>query len=347
MNRWYVLLAGALLAGLSGNPPARAGELAKNYHAATTPGAWSHYQLSASAGSVATYQYERKADDEGRPVLSLRVETTAGVAAGSESTMTYTLPANFDFARNGLSYGKFIEKMTMQYGEMVMPVDDNTLEIIRGAEKDYRGQLTPAGTENVGDWRCDRYTYSMGPDTAKETGTLWLNDEIPFAIVKHAGQILNADKTPASSFEMILVSQGQHQLADETVADAPAAPEPVAEPVEVTLAEGFKAGWIGLDLVALEGGRKLSVNFRNEYTAQLTIKLTPGPVDLTVDFPVETLKITVLKAQNLVLAQGASSETIVVNQRGPRGIVEGKCYQSIYEGTPIFQGSVTMGDVPK
>ena len=346
MNRWHVLFAAALLLGLSGNPMARAGDLAKNYHAATTPGAWSHYQLTSSDGSVATYRYERKADDEGRPVLSLKVETTAGAAAGSESTMTYTLPADFDFARNGLSYGKFIEKMTMQYGEMVMPVDDNTLEIIRGAEKDYRGKLTSAGAENVGDWRCDRYTYSMGPDTAKETGTLWLNEEIPFAIVKHAGQILNADKSPSSSFEMILVSQGQQQLAGEET-EVAAAPEPAAEPAVVSLAEGFKAGWIGLDLVALEGGRKLSVNFRNEYKAQRTIKLTPGPVDLTVDFPVETLKINVIKAQNLVLAQGASSETIVVNQRGPRGIVEGKCYQSIYEGTPVFQGSVTMGNVPK
>jgi hypothetical protein len=346
MNCWHVLFAGALWLGLSGNPHARAGDLAKNYHTATTPGAWSHYQLSASDGSVATYRYERRADDQGRPVFSLSVETTAGVAAGSESTMTYTLPANFDFARNGLSYGKFIEKMSMQYGDTVMPVDDNTLEIIRGAEKDYRGKLTPAGVENVGDWRCDRYTYSMGPDTAKETGALWLNEEIPFAIVKHAGQILNADKTPSSSFEMILVSQGQQQLADDETAAA-AAPEPIAEPAEVTLAEGFKAGWIGLDLVPLEGGRKLSVNFRNEYKAQLTIRLAPGPVELTVDFPVETLKITVLKAQNLVLAPGASSETIVVQQRGPRGIVEGKCYQSIYEGAPIFQGSVTMGNVPK
>lgn len=324
---------------------AQAGDFKADYYAGTPQGSWSQYTLTARDGTAATYSYTRRADEDGQAVLELEVKTTAGVAAGSESTMTYTMPRGFDLAKNGISYGKFIEKMIMKYGEMEMPVDAATLEIIRKAEKDYRGRVTFAGTEQIGGLSCDRYTYALDTDTTKETGTLWLNATIPFAVVKHAGQVVQTDGTVASDFTMTLLDHGQIQIAQ---AEPEAAPEPApAQPIEVGLAEGFKAGHIGIDVQALAGGRQLSLNFRNEYEAQLTIDIPAGVVSIECDFPVRTLSFTVAKATRLVLAAGTSSEALVVAQRGPRGIAEGKCYLSVYEGTPLFQGSVTMNQLPR
>lgn len=324
---------------------ARAGEFNTDYYAGTPIGGWSQYSLTAKDGTASTYSYERKPDDEGRVVLELEVKTTGGVAAGAESTMTYTMPKGFDLAKNGMSYGTFTEKMIMKYGEMEMPVDEATLEIIRKAEKDYRGRVTFSGTEKIGDLACDRYTYALSTDTTKETGTLWLNATIPFAVVKHAGQVINTDGTVASDFAMTLTDHGRIQLGEAQPEPAPE-PEP-AQPVEVGLVEGFKAGHIGMDVQALAGGRRLSLTFRNEHQARLTVNIPAGPVNLDVGFPVETLGFTVAKATRLVLEAGTSSDALIVPQRGPRGIAEGTCYLSVYEGTPVFQGSVTMDQLPR
>jgi hypothetical protein len=145
---------------------------------------------------------------------------------------------------------------------------------------------------------------------------------------------------------MLLKDRGQIVM-DRAAPVAEATPRVAPAPAVVTLAEGFKAGWIGIDLQTLVGGKQLRLNFRNEYAAQLTLELAPGPVDLVVDFPVDTLKISFSKAARLVLEAGSTSEAMVVQQRGPRGIAEGKCYLSVYEGTPVFQGSVTMDQLPK
>ena len=327
---------------------ARAGDFKADYYAGTPEGGWSQYALTTQDGTAATYTYTRRADADGQAVLELDVKTTAGVAAGSASTMTYTMPKGFNLAKNGIVYGKFIDKMTMKYGEVEMPVDAATLEVIRKAEKDYRGAVTFAGADKVGGLACDRYTYALTTDSTRESGTLWLSAEVPFAVVKHAGKVLNADGTLASDFTMTLQDRGRIQLAQaEPAPEAAPEPKPAPQPLEVGLVEGFKAGRIGFDIQALQGGKQLSLSFRNEHEAQLTINVPAGKVDLEVDFPVRTLSFTAGKAARLVLAAGTSSDAIVVRQTGPRGIAEGKCYISVYQGTPVFQGSVTMGQLPR
>lgn len=329
--------------------PGFAGELRQDYFRATQPGAWSQYDLTTKDGTASVYSYERKPDDAGRVVLELEVKTTAGAGAGSESTMTYTMPKDFVLAKNGLNYGKFTEQMTMQYGDMVMPVDANTLEIIRGAEKDYRGKLTFSGTETIQGLACDRYTYALngaGPVPTKESGTLWLNDAVPFAIVRHAGKVVNLDGTVASDFDMVLKDRGQIVMTPEEPAVAPT-PEAPPAPAVVTLAEGFKAGRVGFELKALAAGRQLSVALRNETEAELTVNVPAGAHDYFADFPLDTLKFKVGKALRLVIPAGETADPFVVDQRGPRGLVEGACTLSTYEDKPIFMGSATMGNLPK
>ena len=327
---------------------ATAGDFKAAYFTGTPEGAWSQYTLTARDGTVATYTYTRRPDADGRVVLELGAKTTAGAAAGSESTMRYTLSREFDFVRDGLSYGKFIEEMVMKYGEMEMPVDADTLDVIRKAENDFRGAVTFVGTETAGGLTCSVYAYAKDGGATRDSGTLWMNASIPFAVVKQVGKVVNPDGSVASEFEMTLQEHGQLAFAEAAPEPDPATPEPVAAaPITTTLAQGFQAGQIGLDVEALAGGRQLRISFRNEIDAPLTIDLAAGPVDLAVDFPVRTLRIQIPKAQRIELAPGASSDPVVVSQRGTDGITEGKCYLSIYEGSPIFQGSVTMDQLPK
>jgi len=340
------ILGIALVCALAHVSTLRAGDFRAPYYAGTPEGSWSQYALTAKDGTASTYTYERKQDVDGHIVLELHVKTTAGMAAGSESTMTYTMPAGFDLARDGMSYGKFIEKMSMKYGEMEMDVDETTLGVIRGAEKDYRGNVTHAGTETVAGLACDRYTYAMKTDATTETGTLWVNDTVPFAVVKHAGKVVNADGVVAAEFEMVLSDRGRVEIASAAPEPAPVA-EPEAQPITVSLVDGFNAGRIGLDVEALNGGRQLRLNIRNEYDAQMTIDIPAAPMSLTVGFPVDTLGIRFPKATRLVLEARDTSEPMVVSQTGARGIAEGKCYLSVYEDTPLFQGSVTMDKLPK
>jgi len=54
--------------------------------------------------------------------------------------------------------------------------------------------------------------------------------------------------------------------------------------------------------------------------------------------------------QPVVLAnktEGDITVNLAAAQRGPRGITQGSCSLSVYEGTPIFTGSVTMDQLPK
>ena len=342
--RGFLLLAVLLVSSI--RLAGAAGGLAQDYFAATEPGAWAQLELAAADGSKIAYTYTRRADEEGRIVLEVHTRSLEGPAAGSEGTSIYTMPAGFDLARDGLSYGRFAEKLVMKYGDMEMPVDDATLAAIRDAEKNYHGALTAAGTEDVAGLRCHRYTYALDGAGGRETGTLWLHPSIPFAIVRQTGRVTGADGAVVSEFDIRFTEQGRTETAEPVVAQEET-PPPAAAPMVTTLGDGFRSGHIGLDVESLAGGKQLRLNIRNEYEAQMTVNLPAGPLDLEVGFPVRTLRLQIDKPLQFVLPGGASSDPLVVKQRGTHGIAEGTCYLSIYEGTPVFQGSVTMDQLPK
>ena len=45
------------------------------------------------------------------------------------------------------------------------------------------------------------------------------------------------------------------------------------------------------------------------------------------------------------MSPGDKAASFEVTQDGGRGLLEGHCSLSVYEGTPLFSGSVTMGTV--
>ena len=331
--------------------PVWGGDLTKPYFTATKQGSWAEYLLASPDGSKSSYSYERGADDAGRAVIVMKCKVLAGTGKGAASKLTYILPRAFNLEREGLNYGKFTEKMLMDSGGAEVLVDERTLETIRQCTKDFTGAVTFEAAEKIGGRMCDRYSYSAksgGPNPTIETGTLWLDPSVPFAIVRQSSKVANKDGTPVSQFDMTLQETGLNQLIAEAAA-TPTPPETKQAPSKVTLADGFKTGRVGMDIGVVPGssGRSLHLTLVNKTDAELTVTVPAGELEFEVDSPVHTLKITTHKAAGLVLPANEKADPLTVDQRGTRGITEGHCSLSVYEGTPLFSGSVTMGTFPK
>ncbi|HEY8241024.1 MAG TPA: hypothetical protein VIH35_06235 [Kiritimatiellia bacterium] len=337
---------------LAASASIHAGELKKDYFGATKVGAWVAQELTSTDGAKSTYTSQRLPDDNGQAVVELSVKVLAGPGAGSESKNTITLPKGFNIARDWLSYGKFTEKMTMAYGDTVMPIDGATLDAIRKSSKDYRGAVTFEAKEKIDGHACDRYGYSIvyvGPPSSVESGQLWLDDTVPFGLVRQVAKVLNDDGSPAASYEIRTTDIGLEQMdsgATETTAAEPAAP---AAPSVVTLLEGYNAGSIALEISAPagSGGRKLEIALRNKTESDLTVKIPSGVVAIAGSSPVSDLKVTLAPTPDVVLGPGETSAPIPAAQRGTWGPQEGKFTLSVYEGTPLYSGSATVGPLAK
>ena len=222
----------ALLGSLALAPAA---ELRRSYFEATRPSTWSEYALTSGTRSKATFRYQRQRDVDGKVVIELTVTTPIEPSKNSKSKNTYIMSRDFNLGRDGLSFGKFIEKMSMSSSGMDMQVDDATLRQIRQAEKDFRGAVTFEKTEKIDGRTCDRYAYSLrtlGAAPTIEKGTLWLSDSVPFAIVRQVAEVFRPNGTKLSGFVMQLQDTGTRASSPASrkalppPEDAPAKPSP-------------------------------------------------------------------------------------------------------------------------
>lgn len=329
------------------------GELKTSYFTATKPGAWSHYLLTSSDGTKSSYVYERQADNDGRTVIEVRIKVLEGEGKDSRVKNTHIQSPSFDLDRDGLSYIKFTEEMSLNYNGNDMPVDEATLAVVKDSSKDFRGAVTFEATEKIGDRTCDRYGYSAktgGPQPTVETGQLWVDPAVPFAIVKQAAKVSGDDGTKIAEFEMQLQDTGLNQPgAGTAIVPPPPVAENVTVPSRISLSSAFKAGLVGMDIEAIPGsaGRNLRLTLVNTTDGELTVTIPAGDSDFAVASPVTTLRITLPKAASVVLPANDKAAPLPVTQRGKRGIVEGKCTLSIFEGNPLFSGSATMDSLPE
>ena len=113
--------------------------------------------------------------------------------------------------------------------------------------------------------------------------------------------------------------------------------------------KAYQAGRIGLD-VAVEpgsGGRRLRLTLKNKSESDLTVILSAGALSIPASEPIGVLKVVVSKASRVPVAAGGAAAPLVVDQQPGRGVLDGTCELSVYEGTPLFSGSVTRGTVPR
>ena len=329
----------------------QAGELQKEYFAATPPGAWAQYMLEAGDGSKYLSSSQRNPDQDGRVVVEESIKGQSGAAPGTESQNIYLFQQDFKLAHDWLSFGKFTEKMTMKTGGAEIPIDATTLDAIKKGSKDFRGAVTFEAMENIDGRNCDRYAYSVdiaGPAPIKETGRLWLDPTVPFGVVRQTAKSYNADGSVASSFELRLEDTGR-VLTDSPVTGSsmPTGPVPPPAPMVASLIDGYKAGHIGIE-VSVEkgsGGDKLQLVFINKTESVQTVSLQAGKLEIPASEPVEKLLIVVNDTADIVVPPTASSEPITVKQQLGWGATDGKFELSVYEGTLFFTGSITLGTV--
>ena len=348
MNRFAVLLCVALCSigiAVAADPTG----YRKSYFGATKSGAFAQYVMKiegqADIGSTVT----RLADENGQQRVQVRIEYQA---AGTPSVAftDYVLKAGYSLENDALGYGKALVAMSASApGAKPTPMPAAVLDNARKTMPDYAASAVFMGTENIGGKDSGHYRYVQrhpGNPEHIETGEIWLNETVPFGLVKQKAVTAEAGGKLVSRFEMLLVDSG-NRAAPASAADAAAASKAVAP---VPLADAFRSGRVELAVSVLPAGgdgRTLSIGFRNKTDGLLRLAIPAGPTNLDVGSPLGTLQLVAPSATALEIAPGATSRPVLLSQAGARRAIDGAFAVTVFEGTPLFSGSATMGSVAR
>jgi hypothetical protein len=339
-----VAFALALALGLPGAAWADVPGYRQAYFAATTPGSWAQYTMKVEGQPDMGYRNLRLPDDAGRQRLQVRVEY---MSAGAQVTALtdYVLKPGYSLEADALGFGKAMVAMsssTPGARPTVMPAA--VVESARQSMPDYGAVAQFVGTENIGGKVSDHYRYVQkraGAPAQTETGDLWLDKSVPFGLVRQKAVTAEDPGKVISRFEMLLVDSGVGRGA---AAKAPAGPGNAPVP----LADAFRSGRVELAVAVVPGtgdGRTLRIGFRNKTGNALRLAIPAGATTLEVGSPIETLRLSASSARTLDIAAGATSPAADFGQTGTRRPVDGVFTLSVFEGTPLYSGSVTMGTV--
>src|SRR5439155_8871994 len=125
-------------------------------------------------------------------------------------------------------------------------------------------------------------------------------------------------------------------------------PANVAAGAPMLLADAFKQGKVELSVSIAPGssdGRNLRITFRNKGDAPLRLTIPAGATTLDVGTPLDKLRLEAAAAKSLEIVPGATSPVVELMQTGARRAVQGSFVLSVYEGTPLYSGSVTVDTV--
>ena len=352
MNRFLAPLAAAALTLASLLHPVSAGAEPGGYRApyfaATTPGAWSRYAMTSDGKTESAYTYRRLSDEDGHARVELKVEFTAGPFEGTWSANRYVLSKGFRLEDDALSFSRHCARLLMQSDKMdkMMEMDAATLPNIVAAAIDYASSVKFAGTEKVEGRDCDHYTYhyvSTEKNPTTYDGELWMNANVPFGLVRESAS-LKSQAGPESKYSMTLTATGS-----DSGSGPAATPTPAAAPEgdgNLTLAQAYIRGLVELDVRVDPGskqGARLFIAAVNKGETPLHLAVAPGAMSFAAGMPLDTLNIRVRKAAALDIRPGEKSPELDVEQEGSRRALEGTFTLVVYDGEPLFAGSVTAG----
>ena len=335
----FVVLLAPMLAAAGWN---------KAYFAATKPGSWATIRVTSTITSPYTTTSTRMPDVDGRVVIEQRTEF--GDSASPPATMRYELAKGFNADRELIDHLKAVVAASAKTGTddafTVLPAD--TVAALKTTAT-YAATATFKGTETIEGKPCDHYSYTRGKkgDAQFETGDIWLNPTVSFGVVRHTMTVTDPSGKELWTGDSRLVDSGTKpmQTTSAVAAPAPALEKPAANE-SMTLQTAYDSGLIRIGVeIAPEDKRGDRLQLLIETKEQpLTITLLPENTTLNGDFPVERLQFRAPAAQKLELAEGRPAK-LVVNQLGTRRVVAGKFQLSVFEGKPVFIGSVTMDTV--
>ena len=319
----------------------------KAYSGATKPGTWVKYTMKMPGFPDSTSTYTRLPDENGETRLEIRADFQ-GDAQASTSFSDYRLKAGA-LEKDALSFGPSILGLTIRAtGGEPMEMEGAALENIRKAMPNYASAAKLVGTETVDGKSCDHYTYSLehaGTPAQVESGELWLSDAVPFGLVRQTGITKELSGKITSQFELILTDSGSGSAAATAASAETAKPAP---PGPLTLADAFKKERVELSIEVLDEpgeGSRLRVVFKNKGESPLKLVIPAGSTALDVGTPIDTLNLESAAEKTLELGPGKSSLPIDLTQTGDYRPVKGRFVVSVYEGTQLFSGSVTMDHV--
>lgn len=343
-KRRATLIFAALTAGgilLADLPPG----YKKAYFTTTKPGAFAKYRMTAPGAPDGFTTYTRLPDEHGQQRLQVRFEVTAE-GKTTISYSSYTLEEGFSLEQDALGFGKAIESASVWHeGEDPEDLDDDDLEDLRAATPDFGPTATLFKTETVEGKRCDRYKYTQrhsGEREGLETGSIWLNESVPFGLVRQSGAARDASGKVLFRFGMTLVDSGVRAPAAARAA-APRAQRSAAGP-PVRLADAYEEGQVELSVEVAPGsaGSGLRVVFKNTSDEAIRLAIPSGATTLTAAPPVETLRLESASTWVFDLEPGESSDPVELSQTGSRRVARGKFVISLSRGKPVFSGDAKM-----
>ncbi len=341
---WIVLAALQAAPAPQAEPPR---SYRSDYFRATKPGAWAKYRLTAAGAPDGFTTYTRLPNQGDQQRLQLRVDFTAE----GEKKTGYTdslLKSGYSLQEDALGFGKAIVSASVwEEGASAEALDEEVLEDMRETTPDFAPTATFVATETVLGKTCDRYKYTQkhpGDPEQIETGDIWLNETVPFGLVRQAGEARDSSGAFLTRFEMNLVDSG----TDATAAAPARRRQAVAGP-PVKLADAYRDGQAEVSVEVLAGsgnGSRLAVQFKNKSDLAIRLTIPAGPAALEVGGPVETLRFDSPSTWLFDLEPGETSPVVELLQTGARRTISGKFVSSMEGGKPAFSGDATT-DTPK
>lgn len=319
---------------------ADAGGFRKAYFRATVPGAFAKTRsINTVNGDVSEYFYARLADEDGKVVLETRYELKTGSFAGTKGVNRYVVGAGFPFAAAGPGWMRGIVKSQASAPDgTVVDMDEETVRAIASGATDYGGIVVFKGTETVAGKSCDRYAFTHGSGDQKVEGELWLSDAVPFAAVKEVTS--GVDATGARyRFETTLVESGvKPELAKGAARAAPAAR---------TLGELYAAGKLSILVEVAPGSCRARLTLTGSGEEPLALVVPKGATTLACGEPVGDLVLASESERKVTVPAGGSAPPFEMAMKGARRPTKGSFTVTVYDGAPLFSGSVEVDPAKK
>jgi hypothetical protein len=323
----------------------------KAYFAATIPGSWAQYTMKVEGQPDMGYFSTRLADEGGQQRVENRVEYMAEGKL-TRTLTSYALKAGYSLENDALGFGKALVSMSSAMpGTKPYVMPPVVLDGARKTMPDYAASAQFVGTENIGGKVSDRYKYTQrhpGDPVQIETGEIWLNGTVPFGLVKQKAITKVESGKVVSQFEMLLIDSGVNATASQDAAAKTPNKKAAAGPI--LLADAFKNGQVELavSIVPTSGdGKNLRLTIKNRRQSPLLLTIPAGPTTLDVGVPLDKLRLVAAAAKSLEIAPGATSPPVEMTQTGARRAVRGSFVLSVYEGTPLYSGDVTVDTVKR
>ncbi len=173
----------------------------KPYFGATPVGSWATYETKASAGAPSVTTSSRLEDRNGR--IRLEDRTAYPRKEYPASAQRYELAPGFKLESDLLDFARsLVASSGSTGGGAFQPMPAASVLVMKDAATPYRTVAVFAQTETVNGKECDKYTYSVRNEVAKqiEVGELWLSDAVPFGLVKRT--MTNKDESGRVTMSM-------------------------------------------------------------------------------------------------------------------------------------------------